>query len=116
VLRLLDTANVPSSLILVNLIMEAIRSPEMLVYISMTVTVRHEASGSECIQCLKHFLFLQFHLISPTSGGRSVGIVRLRTKGHGVQFHFAKEKGTLCHVCTVDSGSRSIHSAHGRWR
>jgi hypothetical protein len=23
-------------------------------------------------------------LISPTSGGRSVGIVRLRTKGHGV--------------------------------
>jgi hypothetical protein len=22
----------------------------------------------------------------PTSGGRSVGIVRLRTKGHGVQF------------------------------
>jgi hypothetical protein len=25
-----------------------------------------------------------WHYISPTSGGRSVGIVRLRTKGHGV--------------------------------
>jgi hypothetical protein len=25
-------------------------------------------------------------LTSPTSGGRSVGVVRLRTKGHGVQF------------------------------
>jgi hypothetical protein len=25
-------------------------------------------------------------LTSPTSGGRSVGIVRLRTKGHGVFF------------------------------
>jgi hypothetical protein len=25
-------------------------------------------------------------ITSPTSGGRSVGIVRLRTKGHGVQF------------------------------
>jgi hypothetical protein len=25
-------------------------------------------------------------LTSPTSGGRSVGIVRLRTKGHGVWF------------------------------
>jgi hypothetical protein len=25
-----------------------------------------------------------WHYISPTSGGRSVGIVRLRTKGHAV--------------------------------
>jgi hypothetical protein len=27
-------------------------------------------------------------LISPTSGGRSVGIVRLRTKGHGLELRF----------------------------
>jgi hypothetical protein len=28
-------------------------------------------------------------LTSPTSGGRSVGIVRSRTKGHGVTFFFS---------------------------
>jgi hypothetical protein len=32
-------------------------------------------------------------LTSPTSGGRSVGIVRVRTKSHGVSFlYFFKEK------------------------
>jgi hypothetical protein len=29
-------------------------------------------------------------LTSPTSGGRSVGIVRLRTKGHGVSWLVSK--------------------------
>jgi hypothetical protein len=31
-----------------------------------------------------HLGFSWNSLVSPTSGGRSVGIVRLRTKGHGV--------------------------------
>jgi hypothetical protein len=30
---------------------------------------------------------LKLALTSPTSGGRSVGVVRLRTKGHGVRSH-----------------------------
>jgi hypothetical protein len=30
------------------------------------------------------FIRKSWHYISPTNGGRSVGIVRLRTKGHGV--------------------------------
>jgi hypothetical protein len=30
-------------------------------------------------------------LTSPTGGGRSVGIVRLRTKGHGVQVHACED-------------------------
>jgi hypothetical protein len=33
---------------------------------------------------------------SPKSGGRTVGIVRLRTKGHGVQFFFCFKRNSLC--------------------
>jgi hypothetical protein len=35
-----------------------------------------------------NFLQEELALTSPTSGGRSVGIVRLRTKGHGIWFSF----------------------------
>jgi hypothetical protein len=40
-------------------------------------------------------------LTSTTSGGRSVGIVRLQTAGHGVCFHF------------VNSGRSTRTSKHG---
>jgi hypothetical protein len=41
---------------------------------------------TEKVKCSQKraFMFANMALTSPTSGGRSVGIVRLRTKGHGV--------------------------------
>jgi hypothetical protein len=59
----------------------------------------------------RHPLFpLKLALTPSTSGGRSVGIVRLRTKGHGVYFSFKFVKLLfLCPLCTGSKGHKSGH-------
>jgi hypothetical protein len=42
------------------------------------------AGGIRCADHVTPSIRKKLALTSPTSGGRSVGIVRLRTKGHGV--------------------------------
>jgi hypothetical protein len=46
----------------------------------------NDRGGSAALTTLHPFIRKIWHLISPTNGGRSFGIVRLRTKGHRVFF------------------------------
>jgi hypothetical protein len=52
--------------------------------------VKKSGSTTEGIRCADHAtpsIHKKLALTSPTSGGRSVGIVRLRTKGHRVSVY-----------------------------
>jgi hypothetical protein len=74
----------------------AIRCSQLIVYIHFACVIfyRTDILGRTELMyyyllssCLCDTLYQQkFALTSPTSGGRSVGIVRLRTKSHGVLF------------------------------
>jgi hypothetical protein len=46
----------------------------------------NDRRGSAVLTTRQPSIHKSWHYISPTSGGRSVGIVRSRTKGHGVCF------------------------------
>jgi hypothetical protein len=46
----------------------------------------NDRGGSTALTTRHPFIHKSWHEISPTSGGRSVGILRLRTKGHRVLF------------------------------
>jgi hypothetical protein len=46
----------------------------------------NDRRGSAALTRRHPYIHKSWHYISPTSGGRSVGIVRSRTKGHGVCF------------------------------
>jgi hypothetical protein len=60
-------------------------------------------------------------LTSPTSGGRSAGIVRLRTKDHGVWFFFMKWTEAIHYLVSElstshkDSNGTETHTATNEW-
>jgi hypothetical protein len=58
---------------------------ELLVWKSSGSSLENRMTGGDPLRWPHDFLYPQkLALTSPTSGGRSVGIVRLRTKNHGV--------------------------------
>jgi hypothetical protein len=53
--------------------------------------------------------------MSPTSGGRSVGIVRSWTKGHGICFDAARGVCAVCNVSVCGSLTRAFGSTVSFW-
>jgi hypothetical protein len=68
---------------------------ERQVAVPVYKTEINDRRGSAALTMRHPSIHKSWHYISSTSGGRSVGIVRLRTKGHGVCFVFAGSQKVL---------------------
>jgi hypothetical protein len=71
----------------------------------------NDPEGSAALTTQHSSVHKRWHKISPTNGGRSVGIVRLRTKGHGVCFLITRNNGRKCSV----SGNSPSGNANSQW-
>jgi hypothetical protein len=60
----------------------------------------NDRKGSAALTTGYPYIRKSWHKISSTSGGRSVGIVRLRAKGHGVVFFMA---------CHLSHNTEAVH-------
>jgi hypothetical protein len=73
---------------------------EIIIFDLNGIRIRHRSNicifdlndgrgGSAALTTRHPYIYKSWHYISPTSGGHSIGIVRSRSKGHGVVYEIS---------------------------